>query len=78
MVTRLVCDGCGVVLFVVGERSDGTGLLEAKELIVKGERANDMLGGNLPSGEFHWCMKCAKIAFNAVEDNRLRTSGWVR
>jgi ribosomal protein S12 len=78
MSTQLICDGCGVVLFVVGERSVGTSVLEAKELIVRGERANDLMGGDLPSGEFHWCMRCAKIAFSAIKDARLRTAGWTK
>lgn len=77
MATQIVCDGCKVVLFVVGEYSAGTGVLEAKELTVQGERVNDMNGGGLPRGQFHWCMRCAKIAFKAVEDARLQRAGLI-
>jgi hypothetical protein len=73
MATKLICDGCGAVLFVVGENSVGTGILEAKELTVRGERTTMRIDGGLPEGEFHWCMRCAKVAFEAVKDAAFQT-----
>jgi hypothetical protein len=72
---QIVCDGCGVVLqtpSVLNPPPAGT------ELVITGERSNNLRGGGLPSDTFHWCLRCAQVAFRAVEDAKLRRAGLVR
>jgi hypothetical protein len=53
---RIVCDGCGETLDP-----------DRSEVVIIGERSNGLLGGRpLPDGRFHWCERCAKVAFRAV------------
>lgn len=33
---------------------------------IVGARADGMGGGGMPSGTFHWCESCARVAFAAV------------
>jgi hypothetical protein len=57
LATRLECDGgCGATW-----REDG--LLQPA---VTGKRSDGMLGGGIPSGQFHLCRKCARVAFETA------------
>lgn len=65
MTKAIHCDGCGAEL---GALPLARG---KKELVVSGQRADAMQGGDpLPNREFDWCESCAKIAFGAVAKAR--------
>jgi hypothetical protein len=74
MAYQFVCDGCGNVLHRVTQETLRT---DGRELVIQGERVNSMGGARLPQGRFHWCERCARIAFKAVEDAKLRAVGMV-
>lgn len=66
MATQLVCDGCRTPLFRFPEESS-TKAPGSTELMIEGRRANRMNGLDpIPNGEFHWCQRCARIAFQAL------------
>jgi hypothetical protein len=48
----LVCDGCTDVV---------------SRAAITGSRTDGWSGAGLPSGEFHWCHECARVAFEAVK-----------
>lgn len=53
MSTFIRCDGCSEEL-------------KTADVAIDGRRANGMLGGGLPNGEYHLCRKCAVIGFSAI------------
>jgi hypothetical protein len=59
--TRIVCDGCNIML----QQNSGESLAT-----IEGFRADSLGGGELPSGDFHWCRPCAVVAFRAVKAAR--------
>lgn len=68
MSTQILCDGCG-------------NELDERQVALSGQRANGLLGGGLPDGEFHLCSICGVIAFHAmvtrtgpVDEHRLVTA----
>lgn len=66
MATQLVCDGCRVPLFRFPNETASSDL-DNKELLIEGKRANGLGGLDpIPNGEFHWCARCARIAFQAL------------
>jgi hypothetical protein len=67
---QIVCNGCDEVL----QASEALAS-PANKVAITGERSNGMHGGGLPSGRFDWCVRCARIAFLAVEDAKLRRVG---
>jgi hypothetical protein len=70
---RLICDGCDRPLYRMGAR--GTAGPGERELIISGERVNQMRGAGVPSGRFDWCLECAQAAFTAVEARAQSTAG---
>jgi hypothetical protein len=64
------CNGCRVDL-----DDDEFGIGRKVRAVIEGRRVDGLSGGSpLPStgeGDFHWCERCAKIAFRAVEDAAL-------
>lgn len=69
MSTQLVCDGCKSFLRKANEfLRPGT-----LELVIQGEVATSTrMAAPFPTSDFHWCEKCARIAFQAVEIARLQ------
>lgn len=63
------CNGCLADL-----DNDEFGLGRRTRTVVEGRRVDGLSGGsplpNTGDGDFHWCERCAKIAFRAVEDAR--------
>lgn len=64
MATAIKCDGCGAELVPIPvNRTKGQ-----REHVIHGKRVNGMGGGQVPDGEFDWCLTCAQIAFNAMRN----------
>lgn len=75
MVTKIFCDGCRNELVRSGDRQ----LKDDRVLAIDGSAAGSTSGWTLPVGRFHWCKRCAEIAFQAVQDSyqrRMQDSGW--
>lgn len=60
MSAKIICDGCDAVL----EAEKGV----REPRVITGMRANNLRGGGLPDADFDWCLRCAKIAFDAVKE----------
>lgn len=58
MATLCRCDGCGAEFGAKGAE---------REPAITGHRSNRLGGAGMPSGEFHLCVACGKVAFAAVE-----------
>lgn len=56
---KTFCDGCGVELANLPGR---------EYIAIRGHRADGMLGGLLPDGEFHLCRDCGKAAWATVRN----------
>lgn len=58
MAVRIECDGgCGK-----SWRADGL-----EQPAITGERSDGWAGGGLPDRKFHWCRRCAVVAFEAAQ-----------
>jgi hypothetical protein len=79
MATQTICDGCRSPLYQISksrEENGGVTSSTGRELMVRGERANGMQGGDpLPNGAFTWCERCARVAFTAVREAAFRAAG---
>jgi hypothetical protein len=77
-VNLIRCNGCMTELMHAGDmdaRRFFAGNTQYRRVVVEGRRVDGLSGsfGNtiLRDGEeFHWCAKCTKIAFQAVENAR--------
>lgn len=58
MTTFLRCSACGMEF--------GWPPMKEREPAITGHRSNGFGGFGMPSGEFHWCSGCGKVAFEAV------------
>lgn len=73
---RMICDGCQIPLYSVGEDSSingGVSRSNGRELMIQGERVGSGPRINpFPQEDFHWCADCAKIAFRAVQSASIK------